>query len=219
MSFLTLLYLILFLFPLGDYLARQSCNLVNKNTTEWQLDEAIFDCTTLPSCGMTCKSPHKEKIRRVTKECGCIVEWFFHAVWLRTILSFFIFIVMNVSRIRFINGLANFVWRHLRPAAFTVLATCSDDGEVDTNDRDEVDDGEGLDTSHHSIKNDEKEEHTKISHGSKVTSSISEKIERSTNAFEFKGKLLMIAALSTNVLWVSVVFITPDQTKIKWLIR
>ncbi len=213
-SFLMLPSFMLFLCLKGDYIARQSCKMVN-NTIEWQLDEAIFDCTTLPSCDMTCKSPHKEKIRKVTKECGCIVEWFFHSVWLRTILSFFIFIAMNVSRIRFINGLANFLWIYLRPAAFTVLATCDIDGVITTNDRDEVD--EGLNARLRSTKNRKQEKYTKVSQGSKVASSIAAKIDRSTSTFEFKGKLVMIAALSINILWVSVVFITPDQTKIKWL--
>ena len=88
-----------------------------------------FDCNALvPACEITCQGPHKRKIDIVTKECGCTFEWLFHSMWLQFGISCTLFLLLNASRIFFIDGLARVLWKILHPGTFTVWATWDESG-------------------------------------------------------------------------------------------
>lgn len=59
---------------------------------------ALFDCSALSSCQLTCDGPNDLLIRRHTKDCSCRLEWFWNGHLLQGTLVIVIFLVLNISR-------------------------------------------------------------------------------------------------------------------------
>eukprot|EP00957_Ditylum_brightwellii_P153071 11651663-Ditylum_brightwellii.AAC.2 len=55
----------------GSYLNSNWCNITMDDKI---IEDATFSCEKLPSCDVTCKGPHKDKLRIAAKECGCTIE-------------------------------------------------------------------------------------------------------------------------------------------------
>jgi len=105
----------------------------------WVLDESIFNCSNLPSCSMTCNGPNEPLLKRFSLESGCMVEWYFHSVWLHGALALMVFIIVNVSRLAFISGLTRVFWNYLHPNQLTFQSSCRTDGTIEfTSDTDKT---------------------------------------------------------------------------------
>lgn len=222
------------MFPSGTYLGRNSC-IVQENVHENFKQDAIFDCDVLSPCQMTCEGPHKDKLRKVCKECGCIVEWFFHSVWLKGLVSLLVFALMNASRQAFVDGLCRVLWRSLHPGTFTVSATCDADGNILSNPlydptllssapispasasvsaTTEGDCGSSSgDTSGH-VGGDVNVESPQ---SSRLIGEVKEQIEWNSFVFRMSGIAMMLFALLLNVVWIIIVRRSPDASTPKWL--
>lgn len=181
-----------------------------------------FDCNALPACEITCQGPHKRKIDIVTKECGCTFEWLFHSMWLQFGISCTIFLLLNASRIFFIDGLARVLWKRLHPGTFTVWATCDESGvfisqssrftqwehgdkRENENDSDESRDGGGdkrLLFPSKSIR---------------MTSNIRNEIDRHAWYFKVGGWFMMVGALLVNIPWILLMIHGSDEMRPTWL--
>ena len=187
-------------------------------TQEWILKDMEFDCNALPECKVTCRGPNKRKIDIVTKECGCISEWLFHSIWLQFSMSCFVFFLLNISRIFFVDGLARVFWRRLHPGTFTVWATCDEKGNfISLSSRsspmdglDENDDG-----------NDSDDKSTNFPHPSKsirMTSNIRNEIDRHSWYFQVGGWFMIAGALLVNAPWIYFIIRESEKMKPVWLL-
>ncbi len=189
---------------LGYYLSKKSCsNQTDKN--ESNLFDATFDCEVLPSCLVTCTGPHKEKLRKISKECGCLAEWFLHSVWLQGIIAIMVFALLNASRVGFINGLTRVLWKSLHPGTFTVWATCNEKGKFLA---------QSFNAASLSFKSDGEIPSQSI----RLNGQIRKEIEWNSFVFRVGGALLMIVALSLNIPWILVLVRSSDATSPKWLL-
>ena len=195
--------------PTGHFLSKH--RELHNDSDEWELIDAIFECDALPKCDTTCVSPRKDRIQQTTKECSCIVEWFFHAFWLRGILSFLIFAILNITRIAFMNGLARVIWKHLHPGTFTVLATCDTTGNVITQNSNE-------DVDVHVSKNDKGNNVDMPSASTRLTFSIQNKIRWNAFIFRSVGVIMIFISLALNAVWILLVRNAPDATELQWLV-
>lgn len=59
---------------------------------------AVFDCSSLPSCRLTCKGPNELLIQHAAKDCSCRLEWFWNGHLLQGVLVVVIFLLLNISR-------------------------------------------------------------------------------------------------------------------------
>jgi len=113
----------------GEYVAEAGCDEPSA-WSDWDLKDAVFYCTDVPDCTITCGGPNKEIIRTTTEQCGCMLEWLIHAVWVKFSLAAVIYILMNVSRMLFTRACCKVFWEHLSPKVFTYTATCDEKGRV-----------------------------------------------------------------------------------------
>lgn len=168
-----------------------------------QVLDAVFDCSRLPSCDITCVGPHKQKLKTVTKECGCTGEWIFHSFWLRNIVSFLIYIIMNTSRVSFIDGLSRVLWRHLHPGGFTVWVNCNASGEI---------------LQQKAMLRREKLNQIE---GSQVTCPLSRYIKKQLdwNSLKFRmgGFIMVLGSVSINGIWIGILFRINDDLRLMWL--
>lgn len=85
--------------------------------TSW----AMFDCSALPTCQLTCGGPDEIMLARRSKDCMCRVEWFWNAHLLQGSLVIVIFLVLNISRDLVCSGLLRVWWSMFLPPVMNVL--------------------------------------------------------------------------------------------------
>ena len=200
----------------GTYLAKRSCDVHiadgRAGDDDWILQDATFDCSVLSPCQQTCSGPNKDKLRRVSKECGCITEWFFHSVWLQSVISLVVFGLMNASRTGFIDGLSRVLWKSLHPGTFTVYATCDQKGQFLSGSVQ----GESLAAlNDHNNNNNETEEIPR--RALRLDGDIKKQIDRNSLMFRMSGVGMIVGALMLNVVWIVIVMKSPDATMPQWL--
>jgi hypothetical protein len=208
------------------YLGRNSC-IVQGNEHENFKQDAIFDCDVLVPCQVTCEGPHKNKLRKVCKECGCIVEWFFHSVWLKSIVSLLVFALMNASRQAFVDGLCRVLWKSLHPGTFTVSATCDADCNILSNPlcKDPTISSAPthisasvLATADGDVVVDDDDVQQVVSpQSTHLVGEMKEQIEWNSFVFRMSGIALMFAALLLNVVWIIIVRRSPDASTPNWI--
>jgi len=97
---------------------------------EWTLQDSVYNCDNLPTCDMSCEGPNKVKTKRDTEACGCMLEWGGHSIWLQLVIAVVIYVLLNMSRIKLMQGLTKLFWKYLHPGLFTFRSTCTREGEV-----------------------------------------------------------------------------------------
>jgi hypothetical protein len=68
------------------------------------------DCNDMPDCDITCRGPDKKLLWYSTTHAGCAVEWALHAGWLNFALTLIIFMLMNLARALFVQGMIKLSW-------------------------------------------------------------------------------------------------------------
>jgi hypothetical protein len=175
----------------------------------------------LPSCDITCIGPQKEKLEKAAKECSCIGEWMFHSYGLRGILSFLIFLILNISRKTLIDGLARILWRNLHPGAFTVWATCDSSGDIITN-------KEKGNKSHQIVRGTKRKKRRTNEHiegerdassqeGFTLSLGIKNQLEWNSFKFRMTGLAMLLASISLNSIWIAIVVNARDELRLTWL--
>ncbi len=190
----------------GTYLSRKLCDELSEKTNQRNLVDATFQCEALSSCQVTCMGPQKEKLKQASKECGCIIEWFVHSIWLRGVITLLVFGLLNASRMGFIDGLARLCWKSLHPGTFSVWATCDDQGKF-------------LSQSFHAggfTTNTDGQESP--SHTIYLNGEIRKQIERNSLAFRIGGAVIIVFSILLNVPWIIVLIRSPDTTRPNWLL-
>jgi hypothetical protein len=167
--------------------------------------DAVFDCSKLSTCDITCVGPHKPKIRTVTRECGCTGEWIFHSFWLRNIISFLIYTIMNASRVSFIDGLSRVVWKHLHPGAFTVWVNCDASGEIL---QQKALRGKQSMTDSIGTRNEKTCPFSKY---------IKKQIEWNSLKFRMTGLIIALGSISINGIWIGILLRVNDDLRLTWL--
>ena len=95
-----------------------------------QLEDAVFYCSDVPDCTVSCGGPNKELIRTVTEQCGCMIEWLTHAAFVKFSIAFCIYALMNISRIILVQALCKLWWEWLSPKVFSYKSTCNSKGQI-----------------------------------------------------------------------------------------
>jgi hypothetical protein len=117
-------------------------------------------------------------------------------------MSILIFLILNVSRITFVDGLARMLWKHLHPGSFTVYATCDESGAIIIKDK----------------KRSEEESNQNIQHtGVALTSSIVHQLALNSFKFRMGGLMMVLGSISLNLLWVVIVVKVKSDLSLKWL--
>eukprot|EP00586_Coscinodiscus_wailesii_P015898 CAMPEP_0172506782 /NCGR_PEP_ID=MMETSP1066-20121228/198223_1 /TAXON_ID=671091 /ORGANISM="Coscinodiscus wailesii, Strain CCMP2513" /LENGTH=816 /DNA_ID=CAMNT_0013283975 /DNA_START=430 /DNA_END=2880 /DNA_ORIENTATION=+ len=184
----------------AETLHSETCRTPTRTT---DLQNAIFNCDELPSCPLTCPGPHRPKLQTVTRDCGCMSEYFLHSSWLRTAVALLIFACLNASRAGIIEGLTRIRWRHLHPELFTVRSTCRTDGTfVDPTTNSAVGfwhhGGSGMVGASRDGNDDEEEEEEEEMSTLLKTRLANDIIPR----FECTGYAILIVALLFNLPWI-----------------
>lgn len=217
---------------IGTYFNNQTCSIqqsakqedTNSNH-EWGLHDAIFDCDILPSCHMTCSGPNIDKLQTMARECGCIMEWFVHSVWLKSVISLVIFALLNASRQGFVDGLARLCWKSLHPGAFTVWATCDNGGKfltqsvgsISVGGTGDVDEDVVEDMAVHEEKGVVKRKDLP-SQSIRMGSEIKKQIDWNSKVFRLSGVAMMIVAFLLNAPWILLLWWSPNTIlSPKWL--
>jgi len=178
------------------------CN-ISAGEEDWLVEDATFDCNSLSSCDTTCEGPQRDKIHKATKECGCMIEWFVHSAWMKIILSLVVYILMNVSRMAFLDGLARVLWEKLHPGTFTVWTTCNRDGFFLT---------QAVNSSQSSSDVSQSDKESKS-----TQKQIQIEIERRVRLYRISGFVIMLGGIMLNIPWILIIIQATDRTKPKWL--
>jgi len=115
----------------GVVLRDPSCS-IDLNGNEWEINDSIFNCDTLPPCNVKCTGPRKTRIKSASDQCGCTLEWYLHSKWMGSAVAFLLYVLMNMSRVFFLSGVTRLLWKWIYPDRFTVHATCDGDGKLIT---------------------------------------------------------------------------------------
>jgi len=94
------------------------------------LEDAVFQCTALPTCEVQCDGTDKRALRQYSIVSGCTMEYFMHAGGLAATFSVIIYVVLNISRILFINGVNRITWKELYTGHFSYIAACDMEGHT-----------------------------------------------------------------------------------------
>lgn len=124
-----------------------------------------------------------------------------------------IFLILNISRITFIDGLARIFWKSLHPGSFTVWTTCDEAGSIiikHQKDEDSADDQDNLRSKYQESRKGQKR---RIS----LTSSIVEQLDKNSFKFRISGLVMVLGAFSLNLLWIAILLRTQDHFRLKWL--
>lgn len=145
----------------------------------------------------------------------------FHSYGLRGVLSFLIFLILNISRNTLVDGLARILWRNLHPGAFTVWATCDSSGVIVTN---KVKGNK----SHHILRGTKRKKGRTNEHieGERVASSqegftlslgIKNQLEWNSFKFRMTGLMMVFLSISLNSIWIAIVLKARDELRLAWL--
>jgi len=182
----------------SGFLTEQTCSeKIDPETEKWKFDNAIFDCEALPVCQLSCGGPNKRKMKAVTENCGCMVEWFGHSVWLKVSLSIFIYVLMNMSRVALIMGVTRLVWKKIHPGLFNYKATCDREGGLVVKYDKTV---EGEDPEHEI----EGRVHARV--GKKFSILLKEQLDIILPKFKKKGYPQILFALLINAPWIYLLY-------------
>ena len=113
-----------------------------------------FNCTLLPTCSTTCEGPDNQVISRSSKvghhhhhhhhhqyyryrfirrypvqTCSCTVEWFVHSNIMQSLLSVWVYLLMNMARALTIKGMIIIFWKAITPKIFDFLGSCDKNGQ------------------------------------------------------------------------------------------
>ena len=188
----------------GVYINEKSC-MTKFDGNEWNIVSSVFDCEKLISCNITCGEPNKEKIKMLTRECGCLVEWIVHSVWLEIILVFIVYVLLNISRVFFLQGLAYLFWNKIHPSIYTLTASCNIKGELLFGNTHKHDGEKSKDSANELSENN-------------LTSSAQSKLRSQLRMFNLTGGLKIFVAILLNVFWIYIIFSIKDKTRLDWLL-
>jgi len=100
----------------GPYFAASirasACRIDRRGSMELG-SQALFDCNVIEPCDFGCLEPNRELLTHLTWKAGCEVEGTIHASLLSAVLSFVVFLIINVSRLLLVRGCRLFFWRSL----------------------------------------------------------------------------------------------------------
>lgn len=113
----------------SSYLFEPTCQTAMVGD-DWSLQDSVYNCDNLPTCDMSCGGPDRPKVKKQTEACGCMMEWGAHSVWLKLVVAFVVYVSLNMSRIKLVQGLTKLFWKYLHPGLFTFKSTCTREGEV-----------------------------------------------------------------------------------------
>lgn len=106
---------------IGPQLSNSACD---GGSEDWAIPDATFDCSSLPTCDLTCGGPSEPLLRLAAQHCACTLEWWFHACWLRAVVAFVVYALTNGARVLVVNAVCKLHWRDATPNVFTYTATC-----------------------------------------------------------------------------------------------
>jgi hypothetical protein len=78
----------------------------------------------------TCDGPNEAILKIVTKQCACMVEWFFNAYVSQFLLSTIIYLIVNISRYLLCKGLRMIFWDMLMVPEFEFRGNCLMNGKL-----------------------------------------------------------------------------------------
>ncbi len=194
----------------GTLLNDPSCLVEVDGSDDWILNDAIFDCESIPTCSIECELPRKELLNEASERCGCTLEWYIHSQWLGTALAFVIYLCMNIARVLFFAGLTRVLWKQIHPERFTVVATCNSDGALVTSSHVSGNSHHDLmlaiqTKSNRSLDDEADDEETSQD---ELSATLNAKLDRCTRNFYRVGVALLVASFAVNVVWLSFVFLT-----------
>ena len=102
-----------------------ACEVRLANAT---LHYAVYNCTALPDCEVSCSGPSREVTGTLCRRCGCHSEWYFHGMVLQLLLAIFVFLCINTWRVCLVDALCRLLWRELVAGEFEFVATCDERG-------------------------------------------------------------------------------------------
>ena len=109
----------------GGSASAQACTT---DPADWVLEDARFDCSTLPTCDVTCDGPNGPLLEAATEQCGCSAEWLLHTWWAQVAGACVVYVVLNFSRVTIMSAVCRLCWRWMSPNCFTYRATMTFDG-------------------------------------------------------------------------------------------
>jgi hypothetical protein len=96
---------------------------------QFQLLPAIFNCSNLPPCGISC-DPERTLIATASRQAGCNTEYLVHSFIARFWVTILVFISLNISRMLFMAAIVRLGWRSLTPRGFEFVSNCTRIGET-----------------------------------------------------------------------------------------
>jgi hypothetical protein len=108
---------------------RLDCEVPGKYGSQG-LSDAIFNCTLLPTCNLTCSGPDRVAIQAATFDSGCQSEYMVHAGLFRFALALLVYVCMNISRVLVMTALIRLCWRALSERGFEYIGSCNRLGQM-----------------------------------------------------------------------------------------
>jgi hypothetical protein len=103
-------------------------NFIIGNEIQGVASLAVYDCSQLPLCKVSCNGPSEEILQATTKSCSCMIEWLWNAYIAQGALALLVFFTLNLSRVLLCRGLVRVWWRMLSPPVFQCLTDCNEQG-------------------------------------------------------------------------------------------
>ncbi|GMH99684.1 hypothetical protein TrVE_jg343 [Triparma verrucosa] len=188
----------------SEYLLEDSCQMAMVGD-DWELQDSVYNCDYLPTCDLTCGGPARIRMERSTESCGCHLEWGGHSIWLQLVVAFVMYTLLNLARIKFIQGLSKIFWKYLHPGLFTFKATCLRDGEIVVSEEFTVNENEEIVR----VEEGEHEQHSILYGGTGDTKTdrqfkkvLEEELGVILPKYRRKGFVQVFMAICLNVPWI-----------------
>ncbi len=95
-------------------------------------ENALFKCSSLPTCSVSCAGPEGTIIGSSSQVCSCSAEWYLHSSVLQALLKCTIYVILNISRILLTRSVAMLMRKFLSQAHLECRIKCSQAGHIIT---------------------------------------------------------------------------------------
>ena len=184
--------------PPGQYVYDTTCDAAAMQQVEVSVKKAVFDCTALPVCQISCGGPDRSVVHAVCKSCSCMAEWLANSYAIQLTVALCVYFILNISRVLVIKGIVMITWRSLTKEVFDVRTSCSRRGQMMPEDEKWIQGNQ-----ERRVDEDSSDELPDLETDGRTRqiSDVGKGIERMLSRFVMKGYICLILGLLLNPAW------------------
>eukprot|EP00924_Labyrinthula_sp_SR-Ha-C_P012867 snap_masked-scaffold_12-processed-gene-1.18-mRNA-1 protein AED:1.00 eAED:1.00 QI:0/-1/0/0/-1/1/1/0/943 len=99
-------------------------------TVQLSDDVALYQCQDIPECVIDCTGVDLVTMQKTSFDASCTAEWGLHSYFLIGLLSFFMYLCLNISRFYVMRGVIAAFWQSISLDLFSYQGSCRENGSI-----------------------------------------------------------------------------------------